>query len=347
MTAAHEVGGYRRPEVPAGAIRLDLNEAPREAAPAFRSRVLALLEAAEWRRYGDMDGWTAREAAAQLYRWTPAGTLVGNGSNELLAASLRALVGRGGRLAALAPSFSMVPVLAGRIGFQLETVPLRPPSFAVEGAELLAAARGADAVLLCSPNNPTGGEVPGTLVRAVLGLGKPVIWDAAYVEFSATDPGPLLAAHRNLVVLRTLSKAWGLAGVRAGACLGDARLVGRIAGEVLPFATGCAVTAAFRAAAELRSLEGGLVGQVVAERERLVGALTRLEGFEVVPSQANFFLLRRRGWSGSSLAAAFLSRGIAIRVIPELDAEGYVRVTVGSPEENDAVLRVAREAGND
>ena len=347
MTAAQEVGGYRRPEVPAGAIRLDLNEAPREASPAFRSRVLALLQAAEWRRYGDMDGRAAREAAAQLYRWTAAGTLVGNGSNELLAASLRALVGRGGRLVALAPSFSMVPVLAGRIGFQLDAVLLRPPDFSVDATQLLALAPGADAILLCSPNNPTGGEVPQALFRAVLELGKPVIWDAAYVEFSTADPGPLLAAHPNLAVLRTLSKAWGLAGVRAGACVGDPALIARIAGEVLPYATGCAVTAAFRAAAELCSLEGELVGQVVEERERLAAGLAGLAGFEVVPSQANFFLLRRRGWSGSSLAAAFLARRIAIRVIPELDREGYVRVTVGSPEENDAVLRAAAEVGND
>lgn len=347
MTRVKEVGGYCRTEVPAGAIRLDLNEAPREAAASFRRRVLELIDEAEWRRYGDMDGWTARQAAARLYRWRPAGTLVGNGSNELLAAALRALVGGGGTLAALAPSFAMVPVLAERIGFRLVTVGLEPPAFAVDSERLLATARGADAVLLCSPNNPTGGEVAVELLQAVARLGKPVIWDAAYVEFSQTDPSQLLAGFEQVVVLRTLSKAWGLAGVRAGACLAHEPLVAAIGKEVLPFATGVAVTAAFQAAAELASLQDGLVAEVVRERERLAGALAAIDGFEVVASQANFFLARRRGLRGSQLAAGFLAGGVAVRDLEELDSDGYVRITVGSREENDALVRVAAEVAHD
>ncbi len=345
MKVAREVGGYRRAEIPAGVLRLDLNEAPREV-PAFRSRVLALLSAAEWRRYADMDGWAAREAAATLFGWYPEGTLVGNGSNELLAASLRALVGPGATLAAYTPSFSMVPVLAARIGFRLVEVALVPPAFAVDGERLLAAARSADAVLICSPNNPTGGETPEPLLRAVLALGRPVIWDAAYVEFSSVDPTPLLASADNLVVLRTLSKAWALAGMRAGACLAQPPLLGRIAGEVLPFATGVAVTAAFRAAAELCSLKGELAAQVIAERARLSRELAAIPAFEVVPSEANFFLARRHRTTGERLAAALLEQGIAVRAIPELDEAGYVRITVGSPEENDAVVRAARGVGD-
>lgn len=347
MIQLKEVGGYCRADVPPGAVRLDLNEAPREAAAPFRRRVLELLEGAPWRRYGDMDGGAARQAAARLYGWRPSGTLVGNGSNELLTAALRALVGRGGTLAALTPSFAMVPVLAQRTGFRLITAPLAPPMFAVDGERLLAAAQEADAVLVCSPNNPTGGEVAPELMREVARLGKPVIWDAAYVEFSRTDPLPLLRAFDNVVVLRTLSKAWALAGVRAGACLADEGLVAVIGKEVLPFATGLAVTAAFQSAAELASLQDGLVAEVVAERERLSAALAALHGFEVVASQANFVLARRRGMRGSELAAALLAGGIAVRDLAELDEEGYVRITVGSREENDALVRVAAEVAHD
>jgi len=103
-------GRYQRPVPPAAAIRLDLNEAPAAAGDGVRRAVLERLAAANWRRYPDVDGGAARSAAARLYGWRAEGTLVGNGSNSLLAAAVRALLPRGGRMAVVSPSFSMYPV---------------------------------------------------------------------------------------------------------------------------------------------------------------------------------------------------------------------------------------------
>lgn len=341
------VGGYSRTSVAARAARLDLNEAPREVAAAFRERVLSLLAAREWRRYPDMDGHAAREGAARLYGWRVEGTLVGNGSNDLLAATCRALLPRGGNLAALSPSFSMYPVLARRQEARLLAVPLAPPDFTADHETTLARAAEADLVLLCSPNNPTGGEIGTALWDDVLALGKPTVWDAAYAELAGVDPTARLERHDNLLVLRSLSKAWALAGLRVGALLGSRELIERVAAQTLPFHTGFLVEAAYGAAAELAPLGAELVREMSAERDRLLRATADIPGLEVVPSTTNFFLLRRSGWTGRRLAAALAERGLAVRDIPELDAGGHVRVTVGSPGEGDALLLALAEVARD
>ena len=343
MSANDAVGGYSRATVAANLLRLDLNEAPHGAGPAFTRRVFELLAGSEWNRYPEMDGRRAREAAASLYGWEPAGTLVGNGSNELLAAAVRALLPRGGRVLTLAPSFSMYPILAGRQEAHHLHLLLEPPRFALDRARLLELALEADVVLLSSPNNPTGGLVPEEVWDAVLGGGKPVIWDAAYLEFSRIDPRPLQRRHRNLIVLRSLSKAWGLAGLRVGALLADPELAGRVSAELLPFGTGWLVAAAYRAAAERRADGEALVADVVAERERQTAALARLPGVRVAPSEANFYLMRREGMTGDELARALTVRGIAVRDIAELSQAGYVRVTVGSTFEGTAFFAAMRE----
>ncbi len=341
------VGGYQRQMAPGGAVRLDLNEAPRDAGEAFRQRLLARLAGAEWRRYPDMDGAGARRAAAALFGWEPEMTLVGNGSNELLAAAARALLPAGGRLLVLFPSFSMYPALARRQRARLLKVPLHPPEFAVSREELLTLAPQADLVVLASPNNPTGTSLDLDILAALAETGVAVLWDAAYADFVGSDGSEAVRRFANVAVLRTLSKAWGLAGVRAGALYASPQLVERISTELLPFGTGLAVQAAFETAAELRGEGERLVAEVVAERQRLLAALVRSAPLEVVPSDANFFLLRRLGWRGRELYDALLARGIAVRDLKELDEAGYVRVTVGTPAENDRLLAALAEMAND
>lgn len=337
------VGGYEREAVAPGALRLDLNEAPCDASPLFRQRFLARLEAMEWRRYPDMDGATARRAAAALFGWEPEATLVGNGSNELLAAAARALLPREGRLLLLFPSFSMYPALARRQGARLVKLPLSPPDFTAPVAKLVELARQADLAMLASPNNPTGTVLPQGALAAVAETGVPVLWDAAYADFTGEDGSELAGRYDNVAVLRTLSKAWGLAGLRAGALYARGEVLERIRAEQLPFATGVAVQVAFETALELREEGQRRVAEVVGERDRLLAALGGMPGLEVVPSQANFFLLRRAGWRGAQLHGALARRGIAVRDLKELNEAGYVRITVGAPAENQALLEALTE----
>jgi len=324
-------------------VRLDLNESPHGAGVVFTKRVLELLAAQAWNRYPDVAGDAAREAAAALYGWRASGTLVGNGSNELLAGLARALLPVGGTLARLEPSFSMYPVVAQRQRARQLEVRLDSPEFAADRARLLEAASQADLVLLASPNNPTGGVLPVERIREVTALGKPTVWDGAYLEFAGLDALPLLREFPNLIVLRSLSKAWGLAGLRVGALLASPEMAARVSEQTLPFATGWVALAAYQAATELRETGTALVADIVAERERQLAALRRLSRVGVVPSAGNFFLLRVEGLRGEYLAEALRARGIAVHHAESLSASGHVRVTVGAVAEGDALVAAVRE----
>ncbi len=339
--------GYTRPVVAEGPIRLDLNEAPWDADGAFRQAFLAFLEQVELRRYPPMDAFPAREAAAKLYGWVPEGTLVGNGSNEMLAAALAAF-GAGRKVLTLFPSFSVYPFLIARAGGNELRINFEAPGFEIPAAELLAAARDADVLLLCSPNNPTGGELSPELWRTLLELGKPTIWDGAYWEFGTSpDMGAWLSTYPHLMVTRTLSKVWGVAGVRAGCLCTSPATARTIAKKLLPFAPGVAVWAAFAAAASLPQVGQERAARIVAERERQLAAIAAIPNVEAVPSRGNFYLLRRRGWTGKRLAEVLARRGVAVRPVGELSARGYVRVSVGNPEEGDVLLSVLEEVSRE
>lgn len=335
--------GYSRPAVAPAPLRLDLNEAPWDADEAFRKLFLSFLERVELRRYPPMDARPAREAAARLYGWQVEGTLVGNGSNEVLAAAL-ATFAAGGKVLTLWPSFSIYPWLIRRAGGSELRLWLKPPDFAVAEDELFSLAEDADLLLLCSPNNPTGGELSPALWRRLLSLGKPTIWDGAYWEFGSDgDMRSWLTEFPNLMVTRTLSKVWGVAGVRAGCLCTSPELAKRVAKRLFPFAPGVAVWAAFEAAAALPEVGRQRAQAVVAERDRQLAALASLPKLEAVPSRGNFYLLRCQGWDGAQLAQALAQAGVAVRPVEELSASGYVRVTVGNPEEGDTLLAVLRE----
>jgi len=338
--------GYQRGGSDTRATRLDLNEAPREIGQEFRRRLLDELDRRAWRRYPDIDAGQTRELAAGLYGWSKEGTLVGNGSNELLSACVRVLLPAGGRMVTLSPSFSMYPVLARRARATLDGVALRPPDFAVGRDELLQRVAECDLAVLASPNNPTGAALPLDLLESALAAGKPLIWDAAYVDFTDADPVSLLSRHDNLIVLRSLSKAWALAGLRAGALLASPPLVRKVSNELLPFDTGWVVECAFATARALAGESTALIRETVAERERLRTAINGLRGFEAAPSAGNFFLLRRSGLDGGALRSALAERGLAVRDVAELTADGYVRVTVGSPAEGDRLLAALNEVAD-
>lgn len=340
--------GYRGGPAAPATLRLDLNEAPWEAEEQLRQHLLAFLQKQEWRRYPSVDARPAREAAAKLYGWVPEGTLVGNGSSEVLAAALARLAGKGQKVLCFSPSFSVYPWLVTRAGGQLVPFPLLPPAFAIEGPSLLAAAQEADVLLLCSPNNPTGGEIPESLWHQLLALGKPTIWDGAYWEFGRGGPvEPWLVRYPNLLITRTLSKVWALAAFRAGCLLASPAMAERIRRHMLPFAPGLAVWAAFEAAASVPELMAGRAARVVAEREAQREMLARLPGVEVVPSCGNFFLLRLAACRGQELVALLGQRGVAVREVEELSAEGYVRVTVGTPAEGRRLWQALKEVTDD
>jgi histidinol-phosphate aminotransferase len=332
------------------AVRLNTNENPYPPPPALVADVLAAVGAVvtELHRYPDRDAVALRAALAGYLTRSTGVPLTAdhvwaaNGSNEVLQQILQAFGGPGRTALGFEPSYSMHPIIAAGTRTEWQPTPRRPDfTVDVEAAAALLAAEAPDVVFLTSPNNPTGQSVdPGDLAVLVDAAPGIVVVDEAYAEFSDYPSAITLLATRSakLIVSRTMSKAFAFAGGRLGYLAAAPAVVDALQLVRLPYHLSTLTQAAARAA--LRHADETLqsVALLRAERDRVEAELAAL-GYDVVPSDANFILFGRfadapRGWQ------AFLDRGVLIRDvgIPE-----RLRVTVGTPEENDAFLAVAAD----
>jgi histidinol-phosphate aminotransferase len=336
------------PAVPPGAARLDLNENPFPWPEPLWGAVLQRLRAAEPSRYPRETERLQQALAAYAgvpHEWC----LPGNGSDELLTAALAAWGQRAARVAFPAPTFGMYGRLAGANGLPAVAVPLgAAPGFELPVEALLAeAAQGGDTLLfLCRPNNPTGNLWPAAAVRRLVEAeGIWTVIDEAYIEF-AGEEGLVswLEAFPRLVVLRTLSKAFAFAGLRVGYALGRPDALAPWREAVQPWSVG-----AFACAAALEVLQRvdwmrTNVAALVAERERLQGALAALPGITPYRSCTNFILFAvgpASGWDAFALFDALYAAGVVLRRWPqEPRLRQALRVSVGRPEENDRFLEV-------
>ena len=284
-----------------------------------------------------------REAVSDRFGVARECVATGCGSDGLIDALFRAAGEPGERIAYPAPTFSMVGIFARMNGME----PLPAP--AGGNGDLTALLDPAPAVVyLCRPNNPTGGTAARARVEALVeaaGADGPVIViDEAYADYADDDFLHAAAASRRLVVLRTFSKAYGLAGLRAGFAVGAPEVILEIEKSRGPYQVNRLAEAA--AALALRDAEGWIprvVAGVRKERRRLTDAL-RARGWAPLDSDANFVLLPLPGRSAREVVAALRERGIAVRPFPDLAGIGdAVRISVGRAEENYRFLAALKE----
>jgi histidinol-phosphate aminotransferase len=332
------------------AVRLNTNENPYPPPPELVADVTAAVAevAADLHRYPDRDAVALRtDLAAYLSGATgvplgPEGVWAANGSNEVLQQILQAFGGPGRRAVGFEPSYSMHPIIAG--GTRTDWLPVpRRADFTVDvpAAAAVLRAEAPDVTFLTSPNNPTGQSLePAELARLIEAAPGMVVVDEAYAEFSDHPSAiTLLAEHgHKLIVSRTMSKAFAFAGGRLGYLAAAPAVVDALQLVRLPYHLSVLTQAAARAALRHADATLGSVALLRGERARVVDELASA-GYDVVRSDANFVLFGAfadapRAWR------AFLDRGVLIR---DVGIPGRLRVTVGTPEENDAFLAAATE----
>lgn len=332
------------------AVRLNTNENPYPPSEALVSDVAeSVREAArELNRYPDRDASALRrDLASYLTRQTgmalsERNVWAANGSNEVLQQILQAFGGPGRSVLGFVPSYSMHPILAAGTLTEWATEPRRD-DFTLDGARAaeVVAKRAPTVVLLTSPNNPTGTSIALDDLEAVLAAAPGiVVVDEAYIEFSA-QPSAVRLLERypsKLIVSRTMSKAFAFAAGRLGYLAATPAVVDALQLVRLPYHLSGPTQAAARAA--LRHSEETLssVSRLAAERDRVSESLREL-GFSPVDSDSNFILF---GDFDDAHAAwqAFVDHGVLIR---DVGIERHLRVTVGTPEENDAFLTACKE----
>jgi histidinol-phosphate aminotransferase len=339
-------------------VRFDLNTAP--VPPDLAQRV---MDAGRFHtslsEYPPADYRRLVEAAAGRYGVGTSELVVGAGADEILDVIGKTFLVEGARAVIPTPTYAMFRVITEQRGAIATLVPRLGPGegYALDLAAMREAARDAALLWLCSPNNPTAQPEPDGTIETLLGLiaadaardDRPlpiVVIDEAYAEFAGRTLAALRFDHPNLIVIRTASKAYALAGLRVGFAIALPELVARM-NPIRPPGSVSTVSVTIVTEALLDpDLAAANVGRVAAERDRLISSLTEA-GWSVGPSTTNFVLVDLGSLDRAAAAAeALLRRGLVPRTFPETHPlADHLRLTVRSPEQNDRLIATARELG--
>jgi histidinol-phosphate aminotransferase len=326
-------------------VILASNENPMNLPPEIVARLAERLSGFSFNRYPDPMASKLRALLAEANGLDPENVLVGNGGDELIFDLLLAWGGPGRTMIDLPPTFGMYSIDAHSTATSVVRIP-RLADFSVDQEAVLARVREGDidVVVVSNPNNPTGGLIDETFLIDLLGASDSIVLvDEAYFEFSRHTMRPHMSRHPNLVILRTFSKAFSLAGLRIGYMLGDSGVISELMKVRQPYSVDAfsqwVATTVYRERVAFEQV----ISDVLRGRELISAALADLPGVEVFPSEANFVLFRVE--HASALWRDLLhSHSVLIRDFsraPGLD--DCLRVTVGTPEENQRFLAAVSE----
>ncbi len=318
-------------------VKLNTNENPYPPSPRV-AEALASLEPADLRLYPDPVCGSLRERIARMHNIRPDQVFVANGSDEALALCTRVFVEDDGTIGFFDPSYSLYPVLAG-----IRNVAVRPVELGSRFEWRMPDGYRASLFFMASPNAPTGTGYPKELIRAFCeGFPGVVLIDEAYVDFADGHCMDLAASLPNVLVLRTLSKSFSLAGLRVGYVAGDVELVGALLKAKDSYnLDAVAQRLALAALTDLDYMKAN-VARIRSTRERLTAAL-RTMGFDVLPSQTNFVFARPPRPAAAELFAGLREHGVLVRYFPGPRTGDYLRMTIGTDPDIDRLIEVARE----
>lgn len=344
-TCVREIRPYSLRVEPAR-VKLNQNENPWDVPLEIKQETLRRAQDRAWSRYPEFAPSRLIKRLAEFSGWTAEGTLVGNGSNELIQALMMVTVCEGKRVLISEPTFALYRQVATLLGGEVVSVPLSP-QLTYDAKALKAATESINpaVTIICSPNNPTGCTISeADLISLLTASNGLVAVDEAYFEFAGGSVVPLLKQHNNLVVLRTFSKALAMAALRLGYLLTSPDLAREISKALLPYHVNFFSQTAAEVAIEMYDTKlKPLVSLILAERDRVFVELSRIRGLEPVSSRANFMIVRctiepRRVFD------ELLGRGILIRDVSSYPMlQNYFRIGVGTAEENNLLLESLRQ----
>ncbi|HEX7165623.1 MAG TPA: histidinol-phosphate transaminase [Acidimicrobiales bacterium] len=339
-----ELEGYHSPQVDV-AVRLNTNESPYAPPDEWVGELVGELERIEFHRYPDRGALALREALAQSHGVDVPQVFAANGSNEVLQTLLLTYGGPGRAAAVFEPTYAMHSQIAHQT-FTAVAVGERAADFTLDLTEVkrVIGESKPELTFLCSPNNPTGRAEPRAVIEEALELAPGlVVVDEAYGQFSSWSALELVGENVPLVVTRTYSKTWSMAGFRLGYVVGPAAVIDELAKRVLPYHLDTVKQAAGLLALRHVADMEARVGALVAERDRVQAALHELP-VETWPSDANFVLFRPVDKTGDDVWQGLVDRSVLVRNCsswPRL--RDCLRVTVGTPDEDDRFLAALRE----
>jgi len=325
--------GYVSPPQDRVVAKLNQNESPYDIPVRLKEKILKDLKAMPWSRYPEYNPNHLREKLAKRFGLTANQVVLGNGSNALIHVVVTAFLTPGDVVLLSSPSFSFFELVACLFQGSVVKVP-RKPDFSYDREALLERASDAKLCIFASPDNPTGMAMDLALLEAILKKTRGVVlWDEAYGEFWGQSAVPLISRYPNLLVLRTFSKAFSLAGGRIGYLFGQESVVGELQKVTVPYNLNL-----FSVCAALCILEDSWwmeskIKKIIHERQKLFDFLNQIPKVKAYPSETNFILF----WvpDGPIVLNQLKKRGVLVRDMGGYtELKNHLRVTVGTPEEN-------------
>ena len=324
---------------PAEVERFDHNTSP---VPTEWAAEVVLQRSSRLNEYPAASYVSLREAVAANTGLDPDAVIPGAGADELILLAARAFLAPGQNAVMADPTYPMYRIATAQVRGSAVSIEARPPDFGFPVDEVIGAARAAEIVWLCVPSNPIGNRPTDEEIAAVIAATDGVVvLDAAYAQFSGDDWAPWVDRYHNLLVLHTMSKAYGLAAARVGYGLGHPDLIAaldgvRPPGSISSLSVDLAV-AALGAPDRMQSI----VDSAIEERARLAAGLQGL-GLRVLPSTTNF-LLCEVGPRARTIADELMGEGLVTRTFPvDSPLASYLRFTVRTPRAHDRLLSALR-----
>ncbi len=320
-------------------IKLNTNENPYPPCPAVVG-LLRNFDPEALRLYPDPEGCELRGRIAALHGLRPENVLLGNGSDDILNIAVRCFAGEDESIACFKPSYSLYPVLARIQGCSCTQIRLDEASGFSVPEDFIARVSDARLFIACRPNAPTGNSMPRREVERLCGGFKgAVLVDEAYADFSEDNCVDLLPKYPNMIIARTLSKSYSLAGLRLGYALASPEIIDGMMKVKDSYNVGVLVQKIAMAAISDQEYLRGTISRIKNTRAHLSTSLLA-KGFKVCPSESNFVFASPPGGDAEGLYLSLKSKGVLVRYFAGEDTGRYVRISVGTDDDIHRLLEL-------
>ena len=325
---------------PADVVRLNANENPYDPLPEISDALVGL----PIHEYPDQDLVRIRSALSD-YTGRPLEQIIaGSGGDEIIELLTKLFVAPGESMIDCPPTFGMYEFCARISEAVLVPVERRDDwELDIEATTEAIDRTGAKLLFIASPNNPTGNLLPDQDARAILDTGVVLVVDETYYEFCGETTAGLLDEYQNLVVIRSFSKWAGIAGLRIGYAIASELIVDHLMTIKQPYNLNIAAESAGLAALSNRVRLMERIDTLTSERKRIEAVIDELDGVSYSPSRANFLLMKFESMSGDEVYELLARRGIFARKFSARRLENSIRVSVGTPPQNDLVIQALQE----
>ena len=318
--------------------KLNQNESPYDIPEEIKSEILRRLDHSNWNRYSQLKASSLINAISAYLNHPAAGIVVGNGSNEMIHAVFSTFCEPKDKVIVVSPGFLIYPRIAKLMGCEIIDIPLKA-DFSFDVPEIITRSCDARMIILASPNNPTGTKLSLEEIEEIANKFNSVfVIDEAYYEFNKETTQELINKYPHIIIIRTFSKAFSLAGLRLGYLIADPQIAKEIDKAKLPFSVSIFQQIAGEAMMNHREYVKNFVEKIISQREQVFSELERIKNINPIKSHTNFILFEVINKSAKEIFESIYKRGVLLRYFGDKRLENYLRVTIGTPEENKIFL---------